>query len=204
MVINNGRQGRSVRGARRIAQMMAISILVSASGCTSINQWQEETIFPWESQGSGAIGAPEGGGKESSIKAEKVAIGGGSSVGTVVDDPLARAANSAAKSLESLAMVEQAKTPPAQVHNENIPEDIRKRIKISWVGPIEKALKGIADAIGYDFLASGDRKAPVIVDLRYDDAPAYRVLQDAGMQAGRHATVAVNVSERTVEVRYEN
>ena len=65
---------------------------------------------------------------------------------------LADAADRASVALETLAAVEQARTPAIAVGPiENAPSELERAITVNWVGPVEPIARKLADRAGYMF-----------------------------------------------------
>jgi defect-in-organelle-trafficking protein DotD len=123
---------------------------------------------------------------------------------TPVDTILPEAARSAASSLEILAGVEQARRPPASIKNDLVPFELKKEVSLRWSGPVAPALIAVAGDVGYVFSTIGrEPPSPIIVTVKAENEPAFKVLQDIGLQAGSRASVAVDIQNRRVELRYE-
>ncbi len=121
-----------------------------------------------------------------------------------VEERLADAADQAAGALQTLAAIEQARTPTAPVPSvANAPAELRRLVTIDWVGPIAPIAERLAERAGYSFNTIGDAPTvPIVVTLRIQDRPLIDVLRDIGLQAGNRASLAVDANLRRVEVRY--
>lgn len=118
-------------------------------------------------------------------------------------DPLAAAARDAVDALQSLARVEQTRTPPAQVDIAKIPEEMKAPVTFEWVGPASALLKKLAEQSGYSFSSSGrPPAAPLVVNVIAVDRPLYQVLTDIGLQMGVKANLAVSSKTKRFELRY--
>lgn len=118
-------------------------------------------------------------------------------------DPLAAAARDAVDALQSLARVEQTRTPPAQVDLAKIPEELKATVTFEWVGPASALLKKLAEQSGYSFSSAGrPPAAPLVVNVIAVDRPLYQVLTDIGLQMGTKANLAVSSKTRRFELRY--
>ena len=117
---------------------------------------------------------------------------------------LADAADRAASALELLAAVEQTRTPSASVAAlDDVPEQLRRSISVSWVGPVEPIAEKLADRAGYEFNTLGDRPpVPVIVTVDAVNKPLIDILRDIGLQVGSRADVIVDAKRQVVEVSY--
>lgn len=124
-----------------------------------------------------------------------------------IGDALVAAAEESSRALDKLSLVQQARTPPAEVKPLHIPSEMDREIIFDWHGEIEPALRALTREIGYDFEVAGRKGAvPVIVHVSGERPRSiYAILRDLGTQAGRWATVAVNpdASIKRVELRYE-
>ena len=120
-----------------------------------------------------------------------------------LEKTLSEAARESADALRALAEVEMAKTPPAKIDDQSVPDELKKQVSLKWVGPIGPAAQLVAREIGYEFSQAGKQPlATVVIDIRAVNQPVYQILQDIGLQAGKRADVSVNVASRRIEVRY--
>ena len=117
---------------------------------------------------------------------------------------LASAADSASAALQTLASVEQARTPAVAIQSvPAAPQELRRSVSVEWVGPIEPLTQKLADRAGYRFRVNGDAPpAPVIVNVAAKQKSVVEVLRDVGLQAGVRADVAVDVDQKLVELNY--
>ncbi len=117
---------------------------------------------------------------------------------------LADAADRAASSLETLASVEQARTPRTDISPiKDAPQDLRRAITVNWVGPVEPIAKTLADRAGYSFQTLGDPPpVPIVVSINVENKPVIDVLRNLGLQLGSRADVKVNGDRRLVEIQY--
>lgn len=117
---------------------------------------------------------------------------------------LAAAVDRASSALQTLASVEQARNPSAQIQMPpSAPQELRRTMSFDWVGPIEPVARRLADRAGYDFRVNGDRPpAPVVVSLQAREKSVIELLRDVGLQAGQRADISVDPDQRTVELNY--
>jgi len=117
---------------------------------------------------------------------------------------LAEAADKASGALETLAAVEQARSPAVAVEPiHNAPEELARAITISWVGPAEPIAKRLADRAGYTFLAVGNRPpVPPVVDIDVQNEPVIDILRDIGLQLGVRADIKVDSVRKMIELHY--
>lgn len=117
---------------------------------------------------------------------------------------LAEAADKASTSLETLAAIEQKKSPGVAVAPiNNAPEELTRAISVSWVGPPEQILRKLADRAGYSFVTLGNRPpVPLIINLDVQNQPVIEVLRDIGLQLGVRADVKVDAESGIVELHY--
>lgn len=121
-----------------------------------------------------------------------------------VSAQLAEAADRASVALETLAAVEQARSPGIAVSPiENAPPELRRAITVNWVGPVETITKTLADRAGYSFNVIGNMPVtPIVVSLDVENKPVVDVLRNIGLQLGVRADIRVDGSRRIVEVQY--
>lgn len=117
---------------------------------------------------------------------------------------LAAAVDRASVALETLASVEQARTPQAGLQAvPYAPQELRRTVSVEWVGPIEPITRRLADKAGYRMRVNGDvPPAPLIVTVQAKQKSVIDVLRDVGLQAGQRATVSVDPEHRIVELNY--
>jgi defect-in-organelle-trafficking protein DotD len=117
---------------------------------------------------------------------------------------LADAADRAAAALETLAAVEQARSPSVAVSPiVDAPVELRRAITINWVGPVEPIAKTLADRAGYAFQTVGSAPpVPLVVSIDVENMPVIDVLRSIGLQLGMRADVNVDGRRRMVELNY--
>lgn len=117
---------------------------------------------------------------------------------------LAEAADRAAKSLETLAAVEQAQSPGVAVQPiHNAPEELERAITVEWIGPAEQLAQKLADRASYQFLTYGSPPPiPLVVNVDVENRPVIEVLRDIGLQLGARADVKVDAQRKMVELHY--
>jgi len=117
---------------------------------------------------------------------------------------LAQAANRASNALETLASVEQKRTPAARIAAiENAPPELRRAITINWIGPVDQITKLLSDRAGYQFTIMGTQPStPVVVTVDATNTPIIEVLRSIGLQLGARANVYVDSGSHIVELNY--
>lgn len=117
---------------------------------------------------------------------------------------LAQAADRASNALETLAAVEQKRTPAASVAAiENAPPELRRAMTINWIGPVDQITKLLADRAGYHFQTLGAEPAtPIVVSINVTNEPIVEILRSVGLQLGARADIHVNAGDRVVELSY--
>jgi defect-in-organelle-trafficking protein DotD len=117
---------------------------------------------------------------------------------------LAEAADKASRSLETLAAVEQVKSPGVAVEPiHNAPTELQRAITVNWVGPAEQIAQKLADRASYQFMAYGaPPPVDLIVTINVENRPVIEVLRDIGLQLGARADVKVDAQRKTVELHY--
>lgn len=119
---------------------------------------------------------------------------------------LAEAADRAATALDTLAAIEQVRTPtdlpPLAA---NAPLELRRSVTVNWVGPAEPLAKQLADRASYHFKTSGNPpETPVIVTINVRHQPVIETLRDVGLQLGNRAQLRVDAEQKVVELSYAN
>ena len=117
---------------------------------------------------------------------------------------LASAADRASAALQTLASVEQARTPAVAIQSvPSAPQELRRSVSVEWVGPIEPLAQKLADRAGYRFRTNGAAPAaPIVVTVAAKQKSVVEVLRDLGLQAGTRADIAVDVDQKVVELNY--
>ncbi len=117
---------------------------------------------------------------------------------------LAEAADRASNSLETLAAIEQSKSPGVAVQPiHNAPEELARAITITWVGPPEQILRKLADRASYNFVTLGNRPpVALVVNVDVQNQPVIEVLRDIGLQLGVRGDVKVDSERGIIELHY--
>lgn len=117
---------------------------------------------------------------------------------------LAEAADKASTSLETLAAIEQQKSPGVTVAPiSNAPEELMRAITVTWIGPPEQIVRKLADRASYNFVTLGNRPpVPVIVSIDVQNQPVIEVLRDIGLQLGVRGDVKVDAERKIIELHY--
>lgn len=117
---------------------------------------------------------------------------------------LASAVDRASAALQTLASVEQARNPGVAIQQAPYaPQELRRTVSVEWVGPIEPLARQLADRAGYSFRTNGDvPPVPVIISVNAKQKSVVEVLRDVGLQAGTRADIAVDPSQKLVELNY--
>lgn len=117
---------------------------------------------------------------------------------------LAEAAGRASTALQTLASVEQARTPRVSVSPiGDAPTELRRAVTLNWVGPVDLITQTLASKAGYQFQAVGDKPGTaVVVTINAVNQPVIEVLRDIGLQLGKRGDVRVDGSLRLVEIHY--
>lgn len=119
---------------------------------------------------------------------------------------LAQAADRAATALDTLAAIEQVRTPtdlpPLAA---NAPIELRRAVTVNWVGPVEPLVKQLADRASYRMIQTGNTpETPVIVNVNVQHQPVIETLRDVGLQLGSRAELRVDAEQKVVELSYAN
>ncbi len=117
---------------------------------------------------------------------------------------LASAVDKASAALQTLASVEQARTPAVAFQTAPVaPKELRRVVSVEWVGPIEPLARRLSERAGYTFRVNGDMPAaPVVVNVTAKQKSVVEVLRDIGLQAGSRADIAVDTDQKLVELNY--
>ena len=117
---------------------------------------------------------------------------------------LAQAADRASVSLQTLAAVEQARSPNIAVAPmDNAPTELRRGVTIAWTGPVEPIARMLSDRAGYAFQTLGDPPPiAIVVSINAQNKPVSEVLRDIGLQLGARADLKVDSPHQRVELHY--
>ncbi|MCB1538275.1 MAG: DotD/TraH family lipoprotein [Rhodospirillales bacterium] len=119
---------------------------------------------------------------------------------------IADAADRATRALESLAAVEQTRTPgvaAAAAMVPNAPVELQRAVTFQWSGPVEDVTRDMAARAGYSFSTVGDLPpTPIIVNLNAYNEPLIEVFRDIGLQMGTRADLKLDASRHTVDILY--
>lgn len=123
----------------------------------------------------------------------------------LVSTRIAGASEKAANALDTIAGIEQQKTPIAPQEDDfsNAPPQLLEPISVRWSGPIEQIVRTLAVRGGLRLSVLGARPvAPVTVSIDVYQKPMVEVLRDIGLQAGQRADLRLNAGIGVVELRY--
>lgn len=117
---------------------------------------------------------------------------------------LAEAADRASNALETLAAVENARSPSAQTGPvSGAPIELRRAVTVNWIGPVAPITKSLAERAGYQFLTIGaPPPVPPVVSIDVENRPVIDVLRDVGLQLGSRGDIKVDGRRRMVEIHY--
>jgi hypothetical protein len=123
----------------------------------------------------------------------------------IVTVKLAMAADKAAKALDTIAGIEQTRSPTTSPMEDysNVPPNLMKPVSLKWSGPIEQVTRALAEHAGLRFRTKGNiPPIPLTVNVDAYQQPIMHILHDIGMQSGHRADVGVDGKEGVVELRY--
>lgn len=117
---------------------------------------------------------------------------------------LAQAADKSANALETLAAIEQRRTPAASIAPiPNAPAELRRAITVNYIGPADQIAASLAHRAGYNFEVLGAAPStPIVVSLDITNKPVIEALRSVGLQLGARADVHVDSERRVVELQY--
>jgi defect in organelle trafficking protein DotD len=121
-----------------------------------------------------------------------------------VDAMLAQAADKASSALETLAAVEQKRTPSASIAPiQGAPRELMRAITVNYIGPAGAIVNTLADRAGYKYQALGETPStPVVVSIDVTNQPLIEVLRSIGLQLGARADIRVDSAAQRVELMY--
>ena len=122
-----------------------------------------------------------------------------------LEKQLAETAESIERSLALLAMAQETNNPPLINTAPLItPEGgMGGTADIDWTGPIEPLLHKLADLTDYNLKFLGnDPTTPIIISITQNKAVIADIIKNAGLQAGKRATIMVFPANKIIELRY--
>jgi defect-in-organelle-trafficking protein DotD len=119
---------------------------------------------------------------------------------------LANAADRAANALDTLASIEQVRTPTdLPPLAEGAPAELRRSITVNWIGPVEPLVKQLADRASYTLNVTGNKpETAIVVTIDVRNQPVIETLRDVGLQLGGRAELKVDANLKIVELSYGN
>lgn len=123
-----------------------------------------------------------------------------------VNAQLGESAGRAANALETLAMIQRARTEPRAepIDESGLPPELQRHITVSWSGPALPLVQEIAMQVGYDFAEMGNAPArSASVQIQSRSGSAAQTLVDIGLQVQRYATVIVDPNAKKITFRHE-
>lgn len=119
---------------------------------------------------------------------------------------LVEAASSVSHSLNELAEIEAAATPPGTT-GKPLPDSesyaLQQKAFVDWSGPVEPLIARVAKMSGFKLRVLGKEPAiPVLVSISAHNIPLASILRDAALQAGSKADIIVYSSSGVIELRY--
>lgn len=121
-----------------------------------------------------------------------------------VDVMIADAADRATRAMETLADIENTKSPVKSVATvPNAPRELQRAVTFEWVGPPEPLVQELAQKAGYTYNTVGTAPAlPLLVNVKATNKPLINVLRDIGLQMGARADLKVDGQMRVMEIHY--
>ena len=121
-----------------------------------------------------------------------------------VDVMIADAADRATRALETLADIENTRTPVKSIATvPNAPTELRRAVTFEWAGPVEPLVQELAKKAGYNYNTVGAKPpVPLIVNVRATNKPLIDVLRDIGLQMGARADLKIDGQVRVMEIHY--
>ena len=123
----------------------------------------------------------------------------------LVGTRIAAAAEKASQALNSIAGIEQQRTPnlPPPDDYASAPPNMTQPITVKWTGPIEQITQTLATRAGLRFREVGSHGGvPLTVNVDVYQKPLIEVLRDVGFQAGQRANLTVDSQAGVVEISY--
>ena len=121
-----------------------------------------------------------------------------------VDVMIADAADRAARALETLADIENTRTPVKSIATvPDAPRELQRAVTLEWTGPAEPLIQELSRKAGYNYGVVGNQPAlPILVNVKATNKPLINVLRDIGMQMGARADLKIDGHVRIMEVHY--
>jgi defect in organelle trafficking protein DotD len=119
---------------------------------------------------------------------------------------LAQAADRAANALDSLAAIEQVRTPTdLPPLADGAPPELRRSVTVNWIGAVEPLVKQLADRASYEFTTSGNPpETAIVTSVNVRNQPVIETLRDVGLQLGGRAQLKVDANLKVIELSYAN
>lgn len=127
-----------------------------------------------------------------------------------VDAKIAEAVETSANANRAITEVEVATAAPVRAgpsqsvpKNVVLPPEAVQPITVDWNGPVETFLQAISERSGYTLSVTGRAPAnQIMISLRAEEEPLYGVVRRAGNMIHGYADIALNPSNKTIELRY--
>jgi|GEM_PF-3140893 len=122
----------------------------------------------------------------------------------LVQDQLSAAAERAVLARERYAQVEIQQNPIEDTRSPDyLPDALAERLDISFHGPIEALMNGVAQRMDYELRVLGPRPASdVLVRVNGDHRRVFDLLRDVGLQVGSRGTVRIDPDQNVLELVY--
>jgi hypothetical protein len=121
---------------------------------------------------------------------------------TVVDSALTQAAEKIAEDYQQLVQM-QAVPVARPVYSAPKDGELAQPISFQWIGPIEPAVRLLADRLGYHYRVLGTSPAPApVVRIDADKKPFFMVLEELGWQVGDRVEISLSEPEREIVLTY--
>lgn len=118
---------------------------------------------------------------------------------------LSEAAQHASQSLNDLAEISLANTPPPPYYQPVDPRcyGMDNLVSIDWTGPVQSIVQKIANSADYTLQILGQAPThPLFVHLSVKNKAMGEVLRDIGFQLQHQASIIVYPHRRIIELRY--
>lgn len=123
---------------------------------------------------------------------------------SIIEDRIADSARRSTNALETLAMIERARTEPissgVSESLRDLPEELLRSTTLEWSGPAVQLTRRLSESIGYSFLEQGAAPAvPVMVHVSVEDMPVIKAFEQIGMHLQPVAAIVVDPNVKRVE-----
>ena len=117
---------------------------------------------------------------------------------------IAQATEKASRALDTIAGIEQQRTPVAPMEDyASAPPQLTQLVTLKWAGPLDQVIKTLAAHAGMQVRVKGSTPpVPLVVTVDAYQQPLIELLHDLGLQAGKRADLTVDAPSGVIEIHY--